>query len=383
MLEIKRVTATLLVLATLFLSGCNAKEDELKDMALAQGLGIDYTDSEYNVSFMIYDLSKSRGSSAELSGTLTKVFKGSGVSVPYAITNITTMMGKKPYYSHNRVVVIGEDMAREGLQTVFDFLYRNAEVRPYVLVAVARGRAQDILDAKLGDALNPAEEIQNVISVGAYYSYVAEIGIMDIAISTLEKTSDSYLPILELVKDGEDEQIKASGTAIFNKMKLVGELNEEETKGLLWMNDLVEFGTLVCTTSYHNMVSSEIIEGDTDIEVVVENGRIKYNVLVSCLLNVDQVDGKESNSLSRAQMHEIEQSYVDVIKGQINSALNKCLIEYQSDVFRLGKRLWQSYPETYRQIADTWRDSLADLEFEIDVRVQVSKTGEEGIDINE
>ena len=35
MLKIKRLTAALLVLISLFLSGCNAKEDQLKDMALA------------------------------------------------------------------------------------------------------------------------------------------------------------------------------------------------------------------------------------------------------------------------------------------------------------------------------------------------------------
>ncbi|MBR5272674.1 MAG: Ger(x)C family spore germination protein [Clostridia bacterium] len=379
----KRIAAFFLVALTLILSGCTSKEDQLKDMALAQGLGIDYKDEKYSVSFMAYDLSKTRGSNSELSGTLTKVFKSIGESVPYAITDITTLMGKKPYYSHNRIVIIGEDMAQEGLQTVFDFLYRNAEMRPYVLVAVARGDAQEILGANLGEVLNPAEEIQNVITVGAYYSYVPEIEIIDIAISTLEKTSDSYLPIVEIVKDGEEEVVKASGTAIFNNMKLVGELGEQETKGLLWMNDAVQYGTLVCTTSMHNMVSSEIIEGNTDVEVRVENGKIKYDVLVTCMLNVDQVDGKESNSLSREQMREIEVKYVDVIKGQIDSALKKCLVQYGSDVFRLGKRLWQEYPDVYREVSENWRERLAELEFEIEVKVQVSKTGEEGIDIND
>lgn len=371
-----------ILVATLF-SGCNVREDQLKDMALAQALGIDFKDESYNVSFMIYDLSKNRGSSAELSGTLTKVFKGGGESVPYAITNLTTLIGKKPYYSHNRVVIVGEEMAKEGLSTVFDFLYRNAEMRPYVLVAIARGDAQEILGADLGETLNPAEEIQNVITVGAYYSYVPQAEIVDIAISTLEKTSDSYLPIVELSKDGDSELVKASGTAIFNKMKLAGELNEEETKGLLWINNQIQYGTLVCTTSTQNMVSAEIIDANTEVDVFVENGKIKYTIKASCALNIDQVDGKETNSLSREQMQEIEQTYAKTIEKQISSAIDKCLGEYKSDVFRFGKRLWQKYPETYREISDNWREKFSELEFEIDVKTQVSKTGEEGIDINE
>jgi len=371
-----------LVISFLF-SGCNAKEDRLKDMALAQAIGIDLKDEQYNVSFMVYDLSKTRGSSAELSGTLTKVFKGNGDSVPYAITNLTTLIGKKPYYSHNRVVIIGEEMAKEGLSTVFDFLYRNAEMRPYVLVAIARGNASDILDTEFGEALNPAEEIQNVITVGAYYSYVPETEIIDIAISTLEKTSDSYLPIVEVVKEGDDKFVKASTTAVFSKMKLVGELNEEETKGMLWINDKIQYGSLVCETSTQNMVSSEIIDAHTEVDVFVENGKIKYSVKVSCTLNIDQVDGKESNNINRQQMEEIEQTYSEIIENQINSALRKALGEYKSDIFRLGKRLWQKYPEVYREVSDNWRENFDGLEFEIEVKTQVSKTGEEGIDINE
>ncbi len=372
----------ILLISVLF-SGCNAKEDQLKDMALAQALGIDFKDEEYEVSFMIYDLSKSRGSSAELSGNLTKVFNGSGESVPYAITSLSTMIGKKPYYSHNRVVVVGEEMAKEGLQTVFDFLYRNAEMRPYVLVAIARGEAGEVLGTKLGEVLNPAEEIQNIISVGAYYSYAPQIEIIDIAISTLEKTSDSYLPIVEVVKEGDSELIKVSGTAVFNKMKLVGELNEEETKGLLWITDQIQYGTLVCTTSTQNMVSSEIIDAFTKVDVYAENGKIKYKIKSSCALNIDQVDGKESNALSRQQMREIEQAYAETIKEQINSAIKKCLGEYKSDVFRFGKLLWQKYPSVYREVSENWREYFGELEFEIEVETQVSKTGEEGIDINE
>ena len=373
----------IVVLVCALFSGCNTKEDQLKDMALAQAVGIDFKEDSYNVSFMIYDLSKARGSSAELSGTLTKVFNGSGKSVPYAITNLTTLIGKKPYYSHNRVVVVGEEMAKEGLSTVFDFLYRNAEMRPYVLVAIARGEASEILGTEFGEVLNPAEEIQNVITVGAYYSYVPQIEIIDIAIATLEKTSDSYLPIVEVVKDGENEFVKASGTAVFNKMKLVGELDEEETKGLLWINDDVQYGTLVCTTSTQNMVSAEIIDAHTDVEVSVENGNIKYAIKVSCALNIDQVDGKESNSLNRQQMREIEQIYAQTIEKQINSAIDRCLGEYKSDVFRFGKRLWQKYPEVYREVSDAWRDNFDTLQFDVDVKTQVSKTGEEGMDINE
>ena len=373
----------LILVLSVLLSGCNAKEDKLKDMALAQALGIDYKGGEYGVSFMIYDLSKTRGSSAELSGTLTTVFNADGESVPYAITNMTTLIGKKPYYSHNRVVIVGEDMATEGLSTVFDFLYRNAEMRPYVLVAVARGKAEDVLNASFGDALNPAEEIQNVITVGSYYSYVPQIEILDIAISTLEKTSDSYLPIVEAVKDGEDEFVKASGTAVFNRMKLVGELNEEETKGLLWINDMVEYGTLVCETETQNMVSCEIIDANTEIDVTIEDGQIRYTIKASCALNIDQVDGKESNSLSRQQMREIELAYDEVIKAQISSALQKCLGEYKSDVFRLGRYLFKKYPDVYREVSDSWRDSFDRLGFDIEVVTQVSKTGEEGIDINE
>jgi spore germination protein KC len=192
------------------------------------------------------------------------------------------------------------------------------------------------------------------------------------------------LPVIELVKEGENELVRASGTAIFDKkMKLVGELNEEETKGLLWINNKVQFGTVVCQTQTQNMVSCEIIDANTEVDVLLEGDKIKYTIQVTCALNIDQVDGKESNALSRQQMQEIEVACAETIRTQISSALQKCLGEYRSDVFRFGKRLWQKYPETYREISDNWRESFELLEFETRVKTQVSKTGEEGIDINE
>ena len=144
---LKAVAVAVSALIVFSLSSCNSADERLKNMAFVQGIGVDFADGEYGVSLMIYDISKTSGSSSQLSGNLTRVFREKSVTIPDAITNTAAVIGKKPFFSHNRVVIIGEKLAAEGIEPLTDVFYKNAEARPYILIAVARGEASEILDA--------------------------------------------------------------------------------------------------------------------------------------------------------------------------------------------------------------------------------------------
>ena len=377
--SVLKITA-LAIFITLAMSGCGGAEEKLKDMAFVQCIGIDYVEEMNEVSLMIYDISKTSGSSSQLSGNLTRVLHEKSTSLPDAVANVSAVVGKKPFFSHNRVVVIGENAAASGIEKIMNAFYKNAEIRPYILIAVARGEASEILGATFGDALNPAQEIQDIIRVGSYYSIVPETELVDIAVQSNDKTSDVYMPIVELHKEGEDEFVRANGIAVFRQQKLVGELDENESKGLLFVNNKIGFGTLSCETDDGVMVSSEILSSNTDVSVEAKDeDNIMYEIKVRTVMSLAQTD-VSARQLAKGETEIIEEAYAKVIEEQIKGALQKCLTEYKSDVFRFGKMLWKKNPDVYRKVNENWRDRLSDIDFKLDIKVSINGAGEEIID---
>ena len=75
----------IVILVMLILTGCKLKE--IEDYAIVSGIGIDYIDDEYHISFEIFE--ENNGETIDLT---SKVICVKGKSIDEAVTNINMMM---------------------------------------------------------------------------------------------------------------------------------------------------------------------------------------------------------------------------------------------------------------------------------------------------
>jgi spore germination protein KC len=251
----RRLTWVLL-LAALLCAGCWDRQ-EVEDQAFIIFMGIDRgDDDDLLVTAEVTQIqSVMRGETAFAAKLLTARAR----TVTEAIHILNGGMSRTLTLRHLRGVLIGETLAREGVEPVVMELMRSPIARGSVWLVQARGRAFDIIKAFAPvSEINPGQATEGLILQTKKF-HLAPPGRMQNFINRLAGPGgDPFLPAEGLnpgVKGAEkgEEPIKGPGpsalagelpraggnpmelvgTAVFARDRLVGFLNVDETQMLL------------------------------------------------------------------------------------------------------------------------------------------------------
>lgn len=143
----------IIIFVSMILTGCWDSE-ELTDLSIATGLGIEKADGEYKVTVQILDPGELAGDTVT-TRTSVNTYTETGRSLVETIRKLTTSIPRRTYFSHLQIVVFGENYAREGIAEVLDFLSRDHEMRTDFFFTIAKDNTAE----NLLKVLTPLEKI--------------------------------------------------------------------------------------------------------------------------------------------------------------------------------------------------------------------------------
>ncbi|MBS6702391.1 MAG: Ger(x)C family spore germination protein [Clostridiales bacterium] len=374
-------------LLTLGLAGCdnNYGNDgrEIRDRLIVQGIGVDQTaDGGYLLTLQAFNTAVSGGQDNGMSGNVTKVYETSGATIADAMRNVTLTAGRRPLYSHNWIIVFGAEVAREGLNETLDFFVRDYATRPMVDLAVARGKAADIIKSPFNGSSIPAREIQMGLKMGQVNAKTLQMPLHKAVTLLEDKTSDVYLPLLKPVVDKAQDMdtVLLDGLAIFREGKYVGDLDADETRALLFLTGQAESGDLVVEGEPFGKASLELIKADAKFKTEMKNGLPAYRAEITCVCDLNEIEREDFGNVQSNVRAQIEAAVSAMLESQLRGTAEICLKSYRSDVLRLGNRLWLSEPNAFRSVEDRWREVLPKAELTVAVKTTVRRTGQKSAD---
>ncbi len=409
----KKLILLLLVFSLSFtFSGCMGKGVELKDLTVVQGIGVDKKEDELSISIQVFDPAKASGSANELSGNLTKVLNSQGKSIYETIYKSSVQIGGEPFTSQNRIIVLGEDLVKEDIKEIMDYFFRNHKTRINVVIAIAKGEAKEILQSDTGEALIPAEDVVKLIESSEENLIAPKTDVLSVLRPMKEIGGDFYITALKIKeeeqKQGEQEQsgsgggekqgegsgggenggqeqekkdVVTDGVGVFKENKLIGYLDEDESKGLLWITGKVNGGVLVSQTEEVGQISTEIIDVVPKMQFSIEDNIPICSIKISCFLSADEIQGNEEN-FTLETLEPVEKQIGDNIKEKIEKTIKKCVQDYNVDIFRLNDYVRNYNPGLYKQVKGTWHDYIKNIQFKTDISVQITRVGERVIERN-
>ena len=131
----KKCMFVLLILSVL-LTGCWDRR-ELNELGITLALGIDKVEDEYQVTAQVVVPSEISTKSSTGRSPVT-LFHANGETVYEALRKLTKNSPRKIYPGHLRMLVIGEDLAEEGIGESLEFLSRDWELRSDFYVVIAK-----------------------------------------------------------------------------------------------------------------------------------------------------------------------------------------------------------------------------------------------------
>lgn len=377
---------TLLIL-TLVLAGCWDGR-ELNEIAITLALGIDKVDDKFQVTAQVVVPSEvsMRQSSGRSPVTL---FQTDGETVYEAIRKMTIDIPRKVYPGHLRVLVIGEELAKEGVGESLDLLSRDWEFRSDFYVVIAKDMsAREILNVATTLESIPANKMYNTLETSEK-SWAATQGVTldEFLMNIISDEKEAVLTGIQVVGNkeiGSSKQNVESITpaarlqydhlAVFKKDKLVGWLTESESKGLNDITNSVKTTITSTACPQGGKASIEVRQFKSKIKGNVKKGEPQVEVNIQAEGNVGAVECK-IDLTERKTIDELEKKYEKEVKELIQQTIETVQKKYNSDVFGFGQAIHRSNPKTWEKVKDQWNESFVDLLVDVKVDLKLRNTG--------
>ncbi len=359
-------------------SGCIYMEQDIKNITVVQGIGIDYDkeNKEYKLAVEIFDIAQSSGMGESESGNLTKVLKVSGDTVSSALNKVTLEIGKSIVFSHNKVIVLSEDAINTGINSVMDFFLREYRNRSNVSVVVASDcTAADVIEADQGNVSFPARELETLLESGRINGYTTDITVSDLAEMEEDDCSATLIPTVKIRKEDKSKYTTLDGFAIVKDQKMAGKLSLQDARGVLFVNDEVEGGTFNVEDDSLGLSTLKIVQSNTSIDTEVGD-TAKFVVNIKCVTDVVEISKKTGATLSEKDSKRLEENASKHLENIIKNTLTTCLDDYNADVFGLTRRVWIFYPSFYRENEDSFKTKPNSRDVNVNVEVEIRRTGQ-------
>ncbi len=384
----KKCMFVLLILC-LFLTGCWDRR-ELNDLAITLALGIDKVEDEYQVTAQVVVPSEISTKTSTERSPVT-LFQANGETVYEAFRKMTKNVPRKLYPGHLRMLVLGEDLAEEGIGESLEFLSRDWELRSDFFVVIAKDiTAGEVLNVTTTMESIPANKMFNTLKTSEA-AWAATNGIiLDELIANLTSGKEAVLTGILVTGDqeiGSSKQnvesitpaarIEYDDLAVFKKDKLVGWLTERESRGY---NDIVnEVQNTVTAVSCpeEGKASIEIIQLDSKIKGKINKGKPEVDVNIKVKGNIGEVEC-QINLSEQKSIVELEKNTEKKMEETINQTIETVQKQYGTDIFGFGEAIHRSNPKEWKKIKEQWDEEFSELTANVKVDVKLRHTGTVG-----
>ncbi|MEA4823106.1 MAG: Ger(x)C family spore germination protein [Clostridiaceae bacterium] len=281
---------------------------------------------------------------------------------------------RRLYLPHCQVLVLGEDIAKQGIQNRIDMILRDQKIRLELPVLVAEGRAEKVLTAKLDQEVNTglylASVMQELYNMSPYY----RVRMLDFVSRMQDGTSSTVAPIATLHKEGTKQEIIIRDLAVFKKDKLAGRLDFDKTMGYLWALGKVRRCNITAKNDSGQAVFT-IFELDTTRNVEMKpDGGIRVKLSVNTKLGIGELRGFDSISTEDMMPYLVELAQ-NQIRAQITDTFETVKV-LNTDIYGFGVSVHRAYPKEWKEMKGQWDELFPEIELDVQVKAHLHTIGQ-------
>lgn len=359
-------------LVPFILTGCwNYKE--VTELSIIAGVAVDLTEEgEYQLTFEIVDLHEV-GEAGQVKSVLLET---KGKSIFDAARNAISHSVPKLYWGHAASIFLSQDIARQGIMDVIDYLCRDSEPRLRINVFVAQTKtAKEILEAEVPTSEIISTEVREILEDSDNLPKIKPTLLYEFIDVLSEKGYSPIASTVDVIEMQDKKTVQLTGTALFKGERLVGFLDLEDTQSLSFILDDVKGGVLMINLgSEDEKVAMEILKSKTKVKPSYNNGRISMEVKIETSLALNEIDSTHELSSER-DWDELAKKVQEQLKNQLETFIKKVQMEYGTDSFGFGNKVYKKLPQVWREIEGQWDDLFKDLEVTVTPEVKIHHAG--------
>lgn len=384
----KAVGIAIFVLAIFLLTGC-WDQRELGEITVVTGMAVDKGENDKYI-LTVEGINATELNKQTASGFAPSiVYEAEGNSLAELTYKVNEGISRHLIYSHMRTLIIGEELAKEGIINFIDFLERNREIRDDFNILVSRGvRGADILRVTYQFQKSSSLKLHTQLDT-MMKDWGGDPGVRmnDVIRSWTSSGRQPVMAAVAILGDPEkglssenmkkvtpDALVILDSLAFFKKDRLAGYLSLEDSRNYLWIQDKIIKTSLTVECGENNILGLRIYDTKTRITGEMQGGQPKIDINIRAEAYLDGTQGNsqfdkpetyaESNHCAEKHLQEI-----------ISGTIKKVQEEYGTDIFGFGEVVQRQDYKDYKKIEDSWDEKFAEADVKVNTIVKIRRTG--------
>lgn len=355
----KILVSILLIFITFNLSACTDYH-EIERSSPILSMGIDKEKDKYKISVEILNMNDFAG---EIS-VKPQIISTDGETIDEAIEKIKNMSSEELYFSYLEVIILNEDMAKEGIDDVLDIILRNNEFRLSINLLVTKDDAQKILKSKSNlqpihgvEIANTLKENENNTSIVVVTPIYKIINMMSL------KGVEICLPSVKIQEDKEESAYAIENIAVFEDDKLKGYVDHDISKYYSFATDNAKKST-ISVSNDDFLVGGIVDKSKTDIELV--DNTLYVNLETS--ISINEFNSKKDNSFNSKT---IKKEFKNKLEKNIKKLITTVQKEYSLDIFGYGLKINKFNQNDFKPYENNWNEHFKNLNVKVNADISL------------
>lgn len=348
---------------------------EINKLSIVTGIAVDRGDnSKYKITFEIVDTQEG-GIEKKIK---SKLIESEGETLFDAIRNALKVSSPKLYLGHMNIVILSEQIAKEGVIDIIDFLNRNAEPRLNIDLIVSKEKtANEILSAQSTTAAIRSFEIEQMLKVQEDLSKSPRVKVYQFVNDLPCKGIAPVLPAMRVVESAGKKTFALSGAAVFKGDKMVGYLNEEESNYYCYVSDKLRRGLIVIKDSPETEgvdITLEIYDSETKVKPIYSDGKVSMDIMIKVRAALAEQSGNNKFE-SGTEILKMQKAAEEYLESKTAMTIQSVQKKFSLDIFGFGKKVYSEMPQLWKEIGSDWTPIYKEMDVNVSASVELKNRG--------
>lgn len=370
------IAAALIPAILLCCSGC-LPHTELNKQAIVEAIGVDYSDEGYEVSVQYFNMEESGGSTlVDSSKANVVVVKGRGTDIQTAIESASVKCGQPFMFGITAAIVFGEEAAKRDLVKSLSFAETYYQSNPKTLIAVAKGKASDIMDVQFKDGVVSVEHLRQLMI------HAEELGLGEtkplyrVMNELRQPTGCTILPLLAaaMTESGITDDgriIELSGGVLLSERVLTDTISLSDLSGLQFLKDKIINTSFSAAADGQNITVS-LYNVKTKVEPKYSDKKLTFTVKINALGKYIESQ-LQDEGIPYSDM--VEEQCENWVKRRIEGAVSAAVNKYGTDPVGLCHRIMSNDLSEWLTVKENFSELLKTAEFSVECNIQIDRFG--------
>ncbi|WP_249923438.1 Ger(x)C family spore germination protein [Paenibacillus odorifer] len=170
-------------------------------------------------------------------------------------------------------------------------------------------------------------------------------------------------------------ELKYSGLAVFKDDKLIGWLNQEESKVYNYLTNKVNKTVFYINCPEEKRISLEVFEAYSKVKGSMQEGKPAISINQYLEADIGEVQCSNLELTNPKTIAELNQIANQKVIKLFETTIKKVQQEYKSDIFGFGEAIHRSNPQEWKKLSDNWDQTFVNLPVNVKVNMEIRQLG--------